>query len=125
MTLLSRLAEAKTVQTPAATMRTLVSPSAGPDLPFATWWTELPELTAGPVHVVDGDQLLIVTQGAVEVQLDDEAVTLGPGDALKLPGGRSRVIRANSGPAQTLTIGQPNALATLGAGEPVLVPWTA
>jgi hypothetical protein len=48
-TLLTRLAEARTVQTPSATMRTLSSPGFGPGidsgLPVSVWRTEIP---AGP-----------------------------------------------------------------------------
>ena len=125
MTLVSRLAEAKTVQTPAATMRTVVSPSAGPDLPFAAWWTELAQDVAGPTHTIDGDQLLVVIEGIVEVRVGDDLFTVPAGDAVKLPAHVTRVIHAVSGPAKTFTVGHPNARARVGEGEPVIVPWTA
>jgi quercetin dioxygenase-like cupin family protein len=124
MLLLSRLTESQTVQTPAAVMQTLVSPSTGPDLPFAAWWTELADDTPGPNHAIDTDQLVVVTAGSVGIQVGDDMFTLTAGDALKLPAGAARVIRAVAGPARTLTIGPPNARARVGDGEPVLVPWT-
>ena len=44
-TLLSRLADARTIETPAATMRTLASPGFGPGLdpalPVSVWRTEV------------------------------------------------------------------------------------
>jgi quercetin dioxygenase-like cupin family protein len=125
MSLVSRLTQAKTVETPAARMQTLVSPSTGPDLPFAAWWTELPDGTAGPQHTLDGDQLVVVTNGSVEIRVGDESFILAAGDALKLPAGAVRVIRATAGSARTLTIGHANARARVGDGEAVAVPWTA
>jgi quercetin dioxygenase-like cupin family protein len=124
MSLLSSFADAKTVKTPAAVMQTLVSPSTGPELPFAAWWTELADDTPGPNHTIDSDQLVVVTAGSVAIQLGDDRFTLAAGDALKLPAGVARVIRALAGRARTLTIGYPNACARVGEGEPVLVPWT-
>ena len=125
MSLVSRFTQARTVETPAAKMHTLVSPSIGPDLPFAAWWTELPDGTAGPKHTLDGEQLLVVTNGSVEIEVGDDTFILDAGDALKLPAGAARVIRAAAGSARTLTIGPANARARVGAGEPVAVPWTA
>jgi quercetin dioxygenase-like cupin family protein len=125
MSLVSRIAQAKTVETPAAKMQTLVSPSTGPDFPFAAWWTELPDGAAGPEHTVDGDQLVVVTNGSVEIEMVDDTVILTAGDAIKLPAGAARVIRATAGSARTLTIGHANARARVGEGDAVAVPWTA
>jgi quercetin dioxygenase-like cupin family protein len=125
MSLVSRLTEARTLETPAAKMQTLVSPTTGPDLPFAVWWTELPEGIPGPRHSLDVDQLVVVADGSVEIEVDDVTFTLDAGDALKLHAGAARVIRAAAGAARTLTVGHADARARVGEGEPVAVPWTA
>jgi quercetin dioxygenase-like cupin family protein len=116
----------RTVATAAATMRTLVSPSTSPAMDVAVWRTDLPVGSTGPRHTIDGDQLVTVLSGVLAVQIDDTAYEVGPGDAVLLPGGSPRVIAAGGGePATTLTVGHPDALATVGDGQPVPVPWTA
>ena len=115
----------RTVSTPAATMRTLVTPSTSPAMDVAVWRTELPAGVAGPRHTIDGDQLVIVVGGTVSVELDDAPHEVCVGDALLLPGGVARVIAAAGGEAATtITVGHPGALATVGDGQPVQVPWT-
>lgn len=126
MTLHARLEEARTVGTPAATMRTLASPTTTPDLPLAVWRTDLPAGASGPEHVIDVDQFVVVLAGAVDVRVGDRSYVIGTGDGLKLPAGEVRVIAAAHGePAATLTVGAPAARATVGDNEPVPVPWTA
>jgi quercetin dioxygenase-like cupin family protein len=116
----------RTVATAAATMRTLASPSTSPAMDVAVWRTDLPAGSTGPRHRIDGDQLVTVLSGALEVLIDDAAYQVGPGDAILLPGGATRVIAAaGEEPASTLTVGNPNALATVADGQPVPVPWTA
>ena len=120
------LENARTLTTPAATMHTLASPTTSPAMDVAVWRTELPAGSVGPRHTVDGDHLLVVLAGAVRVEIDNTPYDVEAGDAIKLPAGAVRVIAATgSGPATTLTIGRPNAFATVGDGDPVPVPWTA
>ena len=115
----------RTVATAAATMRTLVTPSTSPAMDMAVWRTELPAGVAGPKHTIDGDQLIVVVSGTVSVGLGDTAHEVNAGDAFLLPGGAPRVIAAAGGePATTITVGHPGALATVGDGQPVQVPWT-
>lgn len=126
MTLHVPLAAARSVSTPAATMRTLASPTTSPALDVSVWRTELPEGSAGPRHAIDGDQLLVVLSGALHIEIDDTAYDVRAGDAVKLPAGAPRSIAAlGEVPATTLTVGRPGALATVGDGDPVPVPWTA
>ena len=126
MTLHARLDEARTVSTPAATMRTLASPTTAADLPLAVWRTDLPAATSGPAHVIDVDQFVVVLAGAIDVRIGDDSYLVGTGDGLKLPAGLARTIAAANGePAATLTVGTPDAHATVGDNEPVPVPWTA
>ena len=126
MTLHITLDSARTVATAAATMRTLATPTTSPAMDVAVWRTDLPAGSVGPWHTIDGDQLVVVVSGALSVQLDGADSEVAAGDAVLLPGGCPRVLAAAGGePATTLTVGHPNAHATVGDGEPVPVPWTA
>jgi quercetin dioxygenase-like cupin family protein len=125
MDLLAPLPDARTVSTPAATMRTLTSPTTGPAMPTAIWRTDLAADTPGPDHAIDGDQFVVVVAGAIEVRIDGRDHRVAEGDGIKLPAGSHRVIAAADGrPASTITFGPPEARATVGEGDPVLVPWT-
>lgn len=126
MSLHITLDSARTVTTPAAVMRTLVSPTTSPAMDLAVWRTDLPAGATGPRHTIDGDQCVVVVSGAVAVEIDGTAYEVGAGDAFLLPGGSVRVIAAaGAEPATTMTVGSPGAHATVGDGEPVAVPWTA
>ncbi len=119
------LESARTVTTPAATMRTLASPTTSPAMPLAVWRTELAAGTAGPRHSIDTDQLVTVVAGSLHVEIDGASFEVDAGDAIKLPAGATRVIAAGAGPAVTVTVSRADARATVGDGDPVPVPWTA
>ena len=125
MSLHVTLDTARTVSTPAATMRTLASPTTTPELDVAVWRTELAAGTPGPRHTIDVDQLLVVLTGSVRVDIGETSYDVGAGDAVKLPGGAVRVITPTDGAATTLTVGRAGAHARVGDGDPVPVPWTA
>lgn len=126
MSLHLTLDTARTVTTPAATMRTLASPTTSPALDRAVWRTDLPAAGTGPRHTVDGDQLVVVVEGAITVEVEDTRYDVVAGDAILLPRGSTRVIAASGGaPATTVTVGTAEATATVGDGDPVPVPWTA
>ncbi|MFC4783771.1 cupin domain-containing protein [Nocardioides sp. MAHUQ-72] len=117
---------ARKVSTPAATMVTLASPTTAPALDLAVWRTELPAGSVGPHHTIDVDQFLVVLSGAVRAEIDATSYDVRPGEGLKLPAGTVRVLSAGgTEPAVTLTVGHPDAFATVGGGDPVPVPWTA
>jgi quercetin dioxygenase-like cupin family protein len=126
MSLHISLDEARTVTTPSATMRTLTSPTAAPAMPVAVWRTELAAGASGPRHVINGDQFVVVLTGTLQVEVDGETHQIAAGDGIKLPADCARVIAAtDDGPAVTLTVGEPDAQASVGQGDPVPVPWTA
>lgn len=126
MNLLASLPRARSATTAAATMRTMTSPTSTPQMPTAIWRTDLSAGTSGPEHTIDSDQFVVVLNGAIEVRIGGEDHLVGEGDGIKLPSGLSRVITpANGSPASTITFGEPNAHATVGDNDPVLVPWTA
>jgi quercetin dioxygenase-like cupin family protein len=126
MSLHVSLDAARTVTTPAATMRTLTSPTASPPMPVAVWRTELAAGSSGPRHVINGDHFVVVLGGTLHVEIDGRTHDVVAGDGIKLPAGCTRVIGAtDDGPAVTLTVGEPDARASVGSGDPVPVPWTA
>jgi quercetin dioxygenase-like cupin family protein len=120
------LSEPRTVSTPAATMRTYASPTTEPAADVAVWRTELPAGTAGPLHAVDRDHVVVVVEGTVEVLLGQEHRTVPTGASVTLPAGAPRRIAASAeGPAVTVTAARPGSMATVGGGEPVAVPWAS
>ena len=123
---LTRLSDARTVATPAATMRTLISPQLAPSFPIAVWRTEIPAGTSGPTHTVDVDHFVTVVEGSVDVTVDGRSYTVTAGDGVRLPANSVRTIRASDdGDAVTLSAGMPGGRAQVADNDPVAVPWTA
>lgn len=126
MSLLVPLEGARTVTTPNATMRTLASPTTSPQMPVAVWRTDLAAGATGPRHTIDGDQFVTVVYGSLRVEIDGTVLEVGAGDGIKLPAGSTRMVAAtDAGAAVTVTVGHPDAHATVADGDPVPVPWTA
>ena len=119
----TRLSEARVVQTPAATMRTYASPTTARPAPLAVWRTEMTPGSAGPVHIVDLDQVVVVVDGTLVAQLDGREEEVPAGDCLLLPGGSERRLSAGASGVVTLTSSVPGATARAGDAEPVAVPW--
>ncbi len=119
-----KLADARSIETPAATMRTYTSPTADVPASLAVWRTEMAAGTSGPTHVIDLDHVVVVIEGTLLAEVDGARLAVGVGDAVKLPAGATR--RLASGPAApvvTLTAAEPGSTARLEGGEPVPVPW--
>ena len=115
---------ARLTQTPAATMRTYASPSTPVPAPVAIWRTEMTADAAGPVHVVDQDQVVVVVSGRLDAEIDGESASVPAGDALLVPAGSSRRLTAGGGdPLVTVTAAVPGAVAVVAGGDPVPVPW--
>lgn len=82
--------------------------------------------TAGPVHRIDREQVLVVIEGTLSVTIGDATAEAGPGDAVLLAAGVVRQLRNDgSVPVVTITSAIPGSLATVGDGEAVIVPWSA
>ena len=113
----------RTVTTPAATMHTLASPTTAPPADVAVWRTELPAGTAGPLHAVDRDHVVVVVEGSLRVVLGGEETVVPTGGSVVLGAGMTRQLAAADGPATTLTAARPGSTASVGGGEPVEVPW--
>ncbi|QNN51487.1 cupin domain-containing protein [Nocardioides mesophilus] len=120
------LADTRAVATPAATMRTYAAPSTAPGLPLAVWRTELPAGSAGPLHRIDVDHVVVVVQGTLVAEVDGVRSELPAGDGIVLPAGRPRRLAAGPGAdVVTLTSALPGSQAQVGDGDPVAVPWAS
>lgn len=118
-----RLADARTVVTPAATMRTYASPSGPATASVAVWRTEMAAGAAGPLHTVSEDQVLVVVQGSITATVGEQQLDLGTADAVALPAGVTRQVTAGPDGAVAVVASTPGATARAGDGDPVPVPW--
>ena len=119
------VAAARVVETPAATMRTYASPTVGGGAPVAVWRTEMAPGAAGPVHVVDVDQVVVVVSGQLTAEVGGTAFVVPPGDSALLPADAERRLTAGPDGLVTVTASLPGASARVGAGDPVPVPWAS
>jgi len=117
------LADARVVETPAAIMRTYASPTTVVPAPVAVWRTEMAAGTAGPLHVVDVDQVVVVVAGQLRAEVGGQEFVVPAGDSALLPAGVERRLGAGAGVLITVTASQPGASARVGAGDPVAVAW--
>ena len=91
----TRLADAPTIETPNASMRTLVSPSRNHSA-LAVWQATLQPGATGPEHRMDADQVYVVLAGQLTITSDGVTAVAGAGDSLFVPAGTLRQI-ANAG----------------------------
>jgi quercetin dioxygenase-like cupin family protein len=118
--MLSTLESTELHETPNATMRRY---RAGA---LALWRTEMAASAAGPEHVVDVEQTVVVIAGRLAVTVNGVDYDLGAGDALGLPAGAvRRVCNACDEVVVALWSSLPGAHARVGDGDPVLIPWSA
>lgn len=97
-----------------------------PGSAVAVWRSTTAPGTAGPVHRIDREQVVVVVEGTLSVTIADATVEAGPGDAVLLPAGAVRQLRNDgSVPVVTISSAVPASLATVGDGDAVIVPWSA
>jgi quercetin dioxygenase-like cupin family protein len=84
-----RSTETRRTATPAAVMTTLASPTQGA-APFPVWRVEASAGTAGPLHLIDADQVWTLTAGTVQIEAGGESADLAAGDTLIVPAGEER-----------------------------------
>lgn len=125
MNVLVTLAEARTVETPAASMRTYAGPSAAIATDVVVWRTEMAPEASGPVHVVDTDHAVVVIDGQLRAVVGGTTVEAGPGDCVVLPRGTERQLTAGPSGVITLTAARPGSTARAGDADPVRVPWAS
>ncbi|MFB9662711.1 cupin domain-containing protein [Glycomyces mayteni] len=84
-----RSAQTRRTATPAAVMTTLASPTLG-GAPHPLWRVEAAPGAAGPLHLIDADQVWAFTTGTAEVEVDGERTQAAAGDTLVVPAGAAR-----------------------------------
>ncbi|MBW8806067.1 MAG: cupin [Catenulisporales bacterium] len=120
-------ADHRRAETPSATMTTLASPTLGAaERPL--WRVDVtPGAPAGPLHVINVEQIWTFTAGGARVELDGEPFEVRAGDTIVLPGEAER--RVTGDPERGFT-----AIVTSAAGvrawvvpkdgEGMVPPWT-
>lgn len=103
---ITRLADAPTVETPNAVMRTLASPARDRSA-LAVWHVALQPGASGPEHWIDADQVYVVLSGALDITIDGVAGTAEAGDALFVPRGALRRIRNAGGAPVAAVVSMP------------------
>ncbi|TVL91163.1 cupin domain-containing protein [Streptomyces sp. SAJ15] len=115
--------EQRTTKTPAGTMFGLAAPSQG-SAELSTWRVELGADAATPVHVIDREQVWMPLSGAFEVEVDGETRQAGAGQAVILPAGAVRRLKAVGGPAEALVAMAVGGKAMMPGGEDKIpLPW--
>jgi len=90
------------------------------------WRTDMAPGAAGPSHVVDREQVVVVLEGHLQVMVGADRHGLAPGDAVALPAGVVRQLaNPHDTPVVTLTAAAPGGTARVGDADPVPVPWAA
>jgi quercetin dioxygenase-like cupin family protein len=115
-------ADTRKTETPAGVMTTLASPTLG-GTRTALWRVEMRPGAAGPVHVIDVDQVWTVVSGGLSVVLGDEALSAGTGDTLVLPGDATRQVTAGPEGLTAIVASSADAYAITADGTQVVPPW--
>lgn len=113
--------EERTTTTPNAAMASLATPSAG-STELASWRVRMADGVSGPEHVIDREQVWMPVTGTMTVAVDGETGTVGPGQAVVLPGGVPRRISTTAGPVEALVC-MPAGGKVTSPGETRDVPW--
>jgi quercetin dioxygenase-like cupin family protein len=121
---LVRARQARRTETPNAVMTTLASPSQGPTSQLSMWLVEMRADQQGPLHVFDAEQIWHLLEGQAEMTVGRQQLMLSPGDAIVLPAGTERQVRARTD-ARLVVCGRGDAIVHV-PGEPAprgTPPW--
>jgi quercetin dioxygenase-like cupin family protein len=99
---LIRKSEAPTFTTPNAVMVGYAGPSLG-SADLSMWQVRMEPAAAGPAHLVDRDQVYLVTAGSLTVVAGGEETLALAGDAVVIPAGTVRQIR-NQGEVTAIAV---------------------
>lgn len=110
-------------ETPNAVMHTYASRTlTGTEL--AVWRTEMQPGAAGPAHVIDGEQVLVVLDGELELTLHGETRTLRRGASAVLPAGdERRLVNRSATTAIGLVASFSGVRASTADRDDVPLPW--
>lgn len=113
----------RTIQTAAGVMTALAAPSQG-SRELATWRTRMEPGAEGPLHAIDREQVWMPVTGSFTVTVDGTSKRVAAGDALILPAGAARQIRANDEPVEILVCMPAGGKASVpGSPEQRDLPW--
>jgi quercetin dioxygenase-like cupin family protein len=99
---LIKKADAPTFTTPNAVMVAHAGPSLG-SASLSMWQVQMEPAAAGPVHLIDRDQVYLVTAGSLTILADGAESHALAGDAVIIPAGAARQI-LNQGQAAAIAI---------------------
>jgi len=115
--------ENRTVRTASGTVAGLAAPSQGSG-ELATWRVRMTPDAAGPVHEIDREQVWMPLSGTFSVTVAGDTQVIGAGQAVILPAGAVRQIRAGAEPAEALVCMPIGGTATVpGNPERRELPW--
>ncbi|MCC3653406.1 cupin domain-containing protein [Streptomyces sp. S07_1.15] len=115
--------EQRTTTTPAGSMYGLAGPSQG-SAEVSTWRVELGADASTPVHVIDREQVWMPLSGVFEAEVDGRTEEVGAGQALILPAGAVRRLKAVGGSAEALVAMAVDGRAMLpGSDKRIPLPW--
>ncbi len=116
--------EAPTFATPNAVMVQYAGPSRG-SAELSMWQVQLEPAAAGPVHVIDREQVYLVTAGSMIIMAASEESQPQAGDTVIIPAGALRQIRNQGDSAARAIVCMPaGGQVTMPDGESRgLLPW--
>ena len=113
----------RTTTTAAAVMAGRAAPSQG-STSLSSWRVRMVAGAAGPEHVIDREQLWMLTEGAATVTVDGATAEVHKGMTLILPAGATRQIQALDAPMEALVCMPAGGHATVpGNDEQRKLPW--
>ncbi|WP_194896387.1 cupin domain-containing protein [Catenulispora pinisilvae] len=122
-----RTSENRQAQTPAGTMTTLASPTLGAaERPI--WRVDVAATApAGPLHVIDVEQIWVFTEGGADVTVAGETHAVRAGDTVVVPADAERQVAPDAATGFSAIVTAPvggRAWVLPRAGDGVVPPWT-
>jgi quercetin dioxygenase-like cupin family protein len=115
--------EQRTTKTPAGAMFGLAAPSQG-GVEVSTWRVELGAESATPVHIIDREQVWMPLSGEFEIEVEGKTGHAKAGQAIIVPAGAVRQLKAVGGPAEALVAMAVGGKAMMpGSEDKIPLPW--
>ncbi|MEW1550084.1 cupin domain-containing protein [Streptomyces tsukubensis] len=115
--------EQRTTKTPAASMFGLAAPSQG-SAEVSTWRVEMAADSVTPVHIIDREQVWMPLSGEFEVEVEGQVGRAKAGQAVVVPAGAVRKLKAVGGSAEALVAMAVGGKAMIpGSEDRIPLPW--
>ncbi|ALO06917.1 hypothetical protein AQF52_1321 [Streptomyces venezuelae] len=115
--------EQRTTRTPTGSMFGLAAPSQG-SAEVSTWRVRIDADSATPGHVIDREQVWMPLSGEFEIEVEGKAGHARAGQAVIVPAGAVRRLKAVGGPAEALVAMAVGGKAMLpGSEDKIPLPW--